>query len=50
MLDFLREFCAFIFERKKFWLLPVIILLMVFGSLIVLTQGTAIAPFIYTIF
>ncbi len=50
MIDFLKEFFTFLIERKKFWLLPVIILLMIFGSLIVLTHGTAIAPFIYTIF
>ena len=50
MIDFLKEFFTFLVERKKFWLLPVIILLMIFGSLIVLTHGTAIAPFIYTIF
>ena len=50
MLDFLKEFFTFLVERKKFWLLPVIILLMIFGSLIVITHGTAIAPFIYTIF
>ncbi len=50
MIDFLKEFFTFLVERKKFWLLPVIILLMIFGSLIVITHGTAIAPFIYTIF
>ena len=50
MIDFLKEFFTFLIERKKFWLLPVIILLMMFGSLIVITHGTAIAPFIYTIF
>ena len=50
MIDFLKEFFTFLIERKKFWLLPVIILLMIFGSLIVITHGTAIAPFIYTIF
>ncbi len=50
MIDFLKEFFTFLIQRKKFWLLPVIILLMIFGSLIVITHGTAIAPFIYTIF
>lgn len=50
MIDFLKEFFTFLIERKKFWLLPVIIVLMIFGSLIVMTHGTAIAPFIYTIF
>ena len=49
-MDFLVEFWQFIKIRKKYWLLPIIIILFVFGGLIVLTQGTAIAPFIYTIF
>ncbi len=50
MIDFLKEFWEFLKERKKFWLLPIIIILGIFGILIVLTQGTAVAPFIYTIF
>ena len=50
MLSFLKEFIDFIRERKKYWLLPIIIVLALFGFLIVLTQGSAIAPFIYTIF
>ena len=50
MIEFLKEFCDFLKVRKKYWLLPVLIVLMLFGSLIVLSQGTAIAPFIYTIF
>jgi len=37
-------------ERKKFWLLPIVIVLLMFGGLIVLTQGSAVAPFIYTLF
>jgi hypothetical protein len=49
-LSFLREFWDFLKVRKKYWLLPIIIVLFIFGSLIVLTQGTAVAPFIYTIF
>jgi len=48
--DFLKELWAFINERKKFWLLPIIIALVFLGSLIVLTQGSAVAPFIYTLF
>jgi len=44
------EFWEFIKERKKWWLLPVIIFLLLFGTLIVLTEGTALSPFIYTIF
>ena len=50
MLDFVKEFWEFLMERKKFWLLPIIIVLALFGVLIVLSQGSAIAPFIYTIF
>jgi len=48
--DFVVELWMFMRERKKFWLLPIIIVLMLFGGLVVLTQGTAIAPFIYTLF
>ena len=50
MIDFLKEFWEFLTERKKYWLLPIIIVLALFGILIVLSQGTAVAPFIYTIF
>jgi hypothetical protein len=50
MIDFLKEFFIFLKERKKYWLLPIIIVLAIFGMLIVLSQGSAIAPFIYTIF
>ena len=50
MLNFVAEFWLFLKERKKYWLLPIIIVLALFGVLIVLTQGTAIAPFIYTLF
>jgi hypothetical protein len=49
-MSFLKEFIEFLKVRKKYWLLPIIIILMLFGGLIVLTQGSAIAPFIYTIF
>jgi len=49
-MSFLSEFWAFLRVRKKFWLLPIIIVMLVFGGLIVLTQGSAIAPFIYTVF
>ena len=48
--EFFTELWMFMRERKKFWLLPIIIVLVLFGGLIVLTQGTAIAPFIYTLF
>ncbi len=46
----LQEFLVFLFARKKFWLLPVIVVMGVLGGLMVLTQGSAIAPFIYTLF
>ena len=48
--EFLRELWAFMRERKKFWLLPIVLVLLLFGSLVVLTQGTVVAPFIYTLF
>lgn len=50
MAEFISELWAFMKERKKFWLLPIIIVLVMFGSLVVLTQGSAVAPFIYTLF
>ena len=50
MISFLKEFFDFLKERKKYWLLPIIIVLALFGILIVLSQGSAVAPFIYTIF
>ena len=49
-MDFLKEFWGFLIVRKKYWLLPIIIVLVLFGGLIILSQGSAIAPFIYTIF
>ncbi len=49
-MDFIGDLWGFLKERKKFWLLPVILTLLVIGGLIVMTSGTAIAPFIYTIF
>jgi hypothetical protein len=48
--DFIVELWAFMRERKKFWLLPIVLILVLFGGLIVLTQGSAVAPFIYTLF
>jgi hypothetical protein len=50
MIAFLQEFWAFLRIRKKYWLLPVIITMAIFGGLIVLSQGSAVAPFIYTLF
>ena len=49
-MDFIKEFWEFLKIRKKYWLLPIIIILILFGGLIVLTKGSAVAPFIYTIF
>jgi len=49
-MNFLKEFLDFILTRKKYWLFPIIIVLLLFGGLIILSQGTAVAPFIYTIF
>ncbi len=48
--EFLTELWAFMKERKKFWLLPIFMVLLLLGALIVLTQGSAVAPFIYTLF
>lgn len=50
MLSFLREFWSFLRVRKKFWLLPIMVMMMIFGSLLVLSQGSVVAPFIYAIF
>jgi hypothetical protein len=49
-MEMVRELWAFMRARKKFWLLPILLLMMMFGGLIILTQGTAVAPFIYTLF
>jgi hypothetical protein len=48
--SFLTEFWAFLRVRKKYWLLPVLLVMVLFGGLIVLTKGSAVAPFIYTLF
>jgi hypothetical protein len=50
MLDLLKDLWAFARTRKKFWLLPLILTLVILGLLLVLAQGTAIAPFLYTLF
>jgi hypothetical protein len=47
---FLLELWAFLRARKKFWLLPILVMMVIFGGLIVLSQGSAVAPFIYTLF
>ena len=50
MINFIREFWEFLKVRKKFWLFPVLIFLVLFGGLIILSQGSAVAPFIYALF
>ncbi len=50
MVEFTRELWAFMKARKKFWLLPIFLVLVSLGALIVLTEGSAVAPFIYTLF
>jgi hypothetical protein len=50
MLDFLADLWAFMRERKKFWLAPIIFVMILLGALIVFAQGSSLAPFIYTIF
>ncbi len=49
-MEFIKEFIDFIKTRKKYWLLPILIVLLIFGGLIILSQGSAVAPFIYAIF
>jgi hypothetical protein len=50
MIEFFKEFFNFVKVRKKYWLLPILIILVLFGALIIISQGTAVSPFIYTIF
>jgi hypothetical protein len=50
MFDLIKDLWGFMRERKKFWLAPIIIVMLLLGALIVLAQGSAIAPFIYTLF
>lgn len=45
-----KEFWGFLMERKKWWLLPIVIMLVILGMLIIFTEGSALAPFIYTLF
>jgi hypothetical protein len=49
-MDFLAELWAFLRSRKKLWLLPILIVMLLLGGLLILAQGSAIAPFIYTLF
>lgn len=47
---FILEFLAFLRARKKYWLIPVLVMMALFGGLVILSQGSAVAPFIYTLF
>jgi hypothetical protein len=49
-MDFIEEFWEFLLARKKYWLLPILIVLVLLGGLIILSQGSVLAPFMYTIF
>jgi hypothetical protein len=49
-MSFLREFISFLRVRKKYWLMPVFLMMLLFGALVVLTKGSVVAPFIYTLF
>ncbi len=49
-MSFIYEFTKFLLKRKKFWLFPIIFVLVILGGLIVLSQGSAVAPFVYTLF
>ena len=49
-MEFLKELWTFLRIRKKLWLIPIIIIMMILGGLLVLTQGSVVAPFIYTVF
>ncbi len=50
IISFVREFWAFLRARKKFWLMPILVVIAILGGLVVFSEGTAVAPFIYTIF
>jgi hypothetical protein len=49
-MSFLTELWAFLRQRKKFWLLPIVVMMLAIGGLLILAQGSAVAPFIYTLF
>lgn len=49
-MSFIREFWAFMRNRRKYWLAPILVMMALFGGLLVLAQGSAVAPFIYTLF
>ena len=50
MFEFIKDLCLFLKDRKKYWLIPIIVALVALGSLLVFAQGSAVAPFIYTLF
>lgn len=50
MLELIKDLWAFMRERKKFWLAPILVVMLLLGTLIILAQGSAVAPFIYTLF
>jgi len=50
MIEFIKELWSFMMVRKKFWLMPLIVMLLLLGSLLILAQGSIVAPFIYTLF
>ncbi len=50
MMELIKDLWAFMRERKKFWLAPILIVMLLLGTLIILAQGSAVAPFIYTLF
>lgn len=50
MIDLLKDLWGFLNERKKFWIAPILFVVLILGALIVLSEGSAIAPFIYTLF
>jgi hypothetical protein len=49
-MSFIKELWDFIKARKKFWMIPILLMMALFGALIVLSQGSAVAPFVYTLF
>ncbi len=49
-MEFIKEFIEFLMQRKKFWLLPIIVIMALFGILLVFAQNSVVAPFIYTLF
>ena len=49
-MELIKDLLGFLVERKKLWMAPIILVLLLFGALIVLTEGSAVAPFIYTLF